>query len=231
MADEKTKILEIKDLVVHYETDDGIVEAVNGVSLSLEKGETLGLVGETGAGKTTIALSIMGLLPHPPANIIEGCALVNGIDLNTADKKTKRSVRGKDVSMIFQDPMTALNPVLRVGDQIAEVIKQHNKISDVKAIEKAKEMLVTVGISPERYRDFPHQFSGGMKQRVVIAMALACNPGLLITDHRAGRYDPGAGPEPDARPEGQTRHGAAPHHPRLRRCCGYLRQVRRHVRG
>lgn len=189
MADEKTKILEIKGLVVHYETDDGIVEAVNGVSLSLEKGETLGLVGETGAGKTTIALSIMGLLPYPPANIIEGCALVNGIDLNTADKKTRRSVRGKDVSMIFQDPMTALNPVLRVGDQIAEVIKQHNKVSDVKAIEKAKEMLVTVGISPERYRDFPHQFSGGMKQRVVVAIALACNPGLLIADEPTTALD------------------------------------------
>jgi peptide/nickel transport system ATP-binding protein len=189
MANEKAKVLEIKNLVVHYETDDGIVEAVNGVSLSLEKGETLGLVGETGAGKTTIALSIMGLLPRPPANIIEGCALVNGIDLNTADKKTKRSVRGKDVSMIFQDPMTALNPVMRVGDQIAEVIKQHNKVSDVKAVEKAKEMLKTVGIPPERYRDFPHQFSGGMKQRVVIAIALACNPELLIADEPTTALD------------------------------------------
>ena len=189
MADERKKVLEIKDLVVHYETDDGIVEAVNGVSLSLEKGETLGLVGETGAGKTTIALSIMGLLPHPPAHIIEGCALVNGINLNTADKKTKRAVRGKDVSMIFQDPMTALNPVLRVGDQIAEVIKEHNKVSDVEAVRRAKDMLETVGISPERYRDFPHQFSGGMKQRVVIAIALACNPGLLIADEPTTALD------------------------------------------
>ena len=189
MAEEAAKILEIKDLVVHYETDDGIVEAVNGVSLSLGRGETLGLVGETGAGKTTIALSIMGLLPHPPAHIIEGSARVGGVDLNTADNRTKRAVRGKDVSMIFQDPMTALNPVLRVGDQIAEVIKQHNKISDVEAMKRAKEMLETVGISPERCRDFPHQFSGGMKQRVVIAIALACNPELLLADEPTTALD------------------------------------------
>ena len=189
MENEKQLVLDVNNLVVHYETEEGVVEAVNGVSFSLAKGETLGLVGETGAGKTTIALSIMGLLPKPPANVIEGYAKVNGVDLNSAPKRQQRAVRGNDVSMIFQDPMTALNPVLRVGDQIAEVIKLHNKVSNVEAIERAKEMLEIVGISPERYRDFPHQFSGGMKQRVVIAIALACNPELLIADEPTTALD------------------------------------------
>jgi len=188
--EEKKNILEVKDLVVHYETDEGIVEAVNGVSFSLAKGESLGLVGETGAGKTTIALSIMGLLPKQAAHIIEGNATINGVDLNDEKNKGKKhKVLGDEVSMIFQDPMTSLNPVLRVGEQIAEVIRLHNDVSRAEATRKATEMLELVGISPERYKDFPHQFSGGMKQRVVIAIALACNPELLIADEPTTALD------------------------------------------
>ncbi|MBR3400786.1 MAG: ABC transporter ATP-binding protein [Parasporobacterium sp.] len=188
--EEKKNILEVKDLVVHYETDEGIVEAVNGVSFSLAKGESLGLVGETGAGKTTIALSIMGLLPKQAAHIIEGTATINGVDLNDEKNKGKKhKVLGDEVSMIFQDPMTSLNPVLRVGEQIAEVIRLHNDVSRAEATRKATEMLELVGISPERYKDFPHQFSGGMKQRVVIAIALACNPELLIADEPTTALD------------------------------------------
>ncbi len=188
--EEKKNILKVKDLVVHYETDEGIVEAVNGVSFSLAKGESLGLVGETGAGKTTIALSIMGLLPKQAAHIIEGNATINGVDLNDEKNKGKKhKVLGDEVSMIFQDPMTSLNPVLRVGEQIAEVIRLHNDVSRAEATRKATEMLELVGISPERYKDFPHQFSGGMKQRVVIAIALACNPELLIADEPTTALD------------------------------------------
>ena len=158
--------LDIKNLTIHYITDDGVVRAVNGIDLSLEKGDTLGLVGETGAGKTTTALGIMGLVPDPPGKIISG-----------------------EISMIFQDPMTALNPVLRVGDQIAEVIHLHNNISRAEALQRAMAMLEKVGIPPERVSDYPHQFSGGMKQRVVIAIALACTPQLIIADEPTTALD------------------------------------------
>lgn len=183
------KVLEIKDLVVHYETDEGVVEAVNGVDLELHKGEVLGLIGETGAGKTTIALSIMNLLPTPPSHVIRGSIEVNGKDVFSMSKSELRHMRGSEVSMIFQDPMTALNPVHRVGDQIAEVILLHNKVSKAEAQIMAGKMLETVGIPMERYSDFPHQFSGGMKQRVVIAIALACNPHLLIADEPTTALD------------------------------------------
>jgi len=183
------KLLDIKNLVVHYEVEDGVVEAINNISFGIEAGETLGLVGETGAGKTTIALSIMGLLPAPPAHIVQGEINFDGIDLVHGNKKKFREIRGNQISMIFQDPMTALNPVIGVGEQIAEVIRLHDKLSKEEAAAKAKEMLEVVGIPSERYSEYPHQFSGGMKQRVVIAIALACNPKLLIADEPTTALD------------------------------------------
>lgn len=182
-------ILSVKNLVVHYETQDGVAEAVNNISFSLKKGEALGLVGETGAGKTTVALSIMGLLPHPPAHVIQGEIEFNGEDLLQKDKKQMRTIRGNDISMIFQDPMTALNPVETIGSQVAEVIRLHNKVSKAEANVMAQEMLLTVGIQPDRFNEYPHQFSGGMKQRVVIAIALACNPTLLLADEPTTALD------------------------------------------
>ena len=184
------KIVEIKDLVVHYETDEGVVEAVNNVSFDIKKGEVLGVVGETGAGKTTIALSIMNLLPHPPAHIIQGEVFLEGEDMLEKRQKELRKIRGQKISMVFQDPMTALNPVHSVGEQIAEVLRLHNKGLSAAEIErKAVKMLETVGIPGERYHDYPHQFSGGMKQRVVIAIALACEPELLIADEPTTALD------------------------------------------
>ena len=183
------EVLRIEDLVVHYETVDGVAEALNGISLTLHSGEALGLVGETGAGKTTIGLSIMGLLPTPPAHIIEGKVFFKGRDMDEMSKGELRSIRGKDISMIFQDPMTALNPVHTIGEQIAEVVMLHSEVSKAEALERAKEMLRIVGLPEERHNEYPHQFSGGMKQRVVIAMALACNPALLIADEPTTALD------------------------------------------
>ena len=182
-------ILAIKDLVIHYETDEEVVEAVNGIRLGLGKGEVLGLVGETGAGKTTTALGIMGLLPPKVGHVVQGSIMLNGEDLLQKSAKEMRSVRGKKISMIFQDPMTALNPVKTVGDQIAEVVLLHNHCSKAEALKRAQEMLAMVGIVPERYKDYPHQFSGGMKQRIVIAIALACEPELLIADEPTTALD------------------------------------------
>ena len=186
MAD---NVLEIKDLVVHYETDDGCVEAVNGLSISIGRERTLGLVGETGAGKTTTALSILNLVPNPPGVIKSGEILVEGKNVLQMSEKELESMRGNDVAMIFQDPMTALNPVMNVGSQIAESIQLHQNVDAKEAMEKAKEMLRTVGISDSRAGDYPHQFSGGMKQRVIIAIALACQPNLLIADEPTTALD------------------------------------------
>lgn len=186
---DKENILSIKDLVVHYETDDGIVEAVNGVDINVNKGKTLGLVGETGAGKTTMALSILRLVPNPPGKIKSGNIELEGKDIFAYTEKEMEKIRGEKVSMIFQDPMTSLNPVMTVGDQIAEVIQIHENISSKEAMEKAKEMLSMVGIHPNRSVEYPHQFSGGMKQRVIIAIALACNPKLLIADEPTTALD------------------------------------------
>lgn len=184
------KILEVNHLVVHYVTDEEVVEAVNDVSFSLNKGEVIGLVGETGAGKTTIALSTIGLLPHPPAKVIDGEILFGGENLLEKTNKEMQKIRGNKISMIFQDPMTALNPVMTVGAQIEEVIQLHNpKMSKGETQRKAAQMLETVGIRKERYKDYPHQFSGGMKQRVVIAIALACEPELLIADEPTTALD------------------------------------------
>lgn len=183
------QLLSVRDLTIHYITDDGVVHAVNGISFDLAKGETLGLVGETGAGKTTTALGLMQLVPDPPGKIISGEILFNGQNLLEMDKNEKRHYRGRDISMIFQDPMTALNPVLTVGEQIAEVVSIHGEANNEEARKRAAEMLETVGIPAERMDDYPHQFSGGMKQRVVIAIALACNPHLIIADEPTTALD------------------------------------------
>ena len=182
-------MLNIENLVIHYETDEEVVEAVNNISFSLKKGEVLGLVGETGAGKTTTALGIMGLLPTKVGHVIQGKIELDGENLFDKSEKEMRKIRGKKISMIFQDPMTALNPVKTVGDQIAEVVLLHNHCSKAEALKRAQEMLAMVGIVPERYKDYPHQFSGGMKQRIVIAIALACEPELLIADEPTTALD------------------------------------------
>lgn len=182
-------LLEVKNLQVQYVTSDATMNAVNGVSFSLEKGECLGIVGETGAGKTTTALSILGLLPDPPAKVKNGEIHFDGKNLLELSEREMRKIRGDDITMIFQDPMTALNPVKRVGDQIAEVIKLHQDCSGQEAYQKACEMLEQVGIRAERANEFPHQFSGGMKQRVVIAIALACEPKLLLADEPTSALD------------------------------------------
>ncbi len=187
---EKKELLSIQDLSVHYITKDmGTCKAVNGVSFNIYEGETIGLVGETGAGKTTIALSILGLIPSPPGKIIDGKIVYKGEDLLKKNNKAMQKIRGKEISMIFQDPMTTLNPIDTVGDQIAEVIELHNHISKKEAVEQAGKMLEMVGIPKERYGEYPHQFSGGMKQRVVIAMALACSPALLLADEPTTALD------------------------------------------
>ena len=182
-------LLEIKDLHIHYATDDAVVKAVNGVNITLEKGETLGLVGETGAGKTTTALGIMRLIPDPPGKVVKGDILYEGQSIFKKSNFEMRRFRGGKISMIFQDPMTSLNPVMTVGDQIAEVIKFHQKISWANATRKAAEMLEVVGIPAARMVEYPHQFSGGMKQRVVIAIALACTPSMLIADEPTTALD------------------------------------------
>ena len=182
-------ILEIKNLVVEYLASETVVHAVNGVSLMVKKGETIGLVGETGAGKTTIARAVMRILQEPPAKLREGEILYDGKDLLGIPEKEMRKIRGNKIAMIFQDPMTALNPIDKVGAQIAEAIQLHNKVTKAEAKIRASEMLEMVGIPGERYNDYPNQFSGGMKQRVVIAMALACNPELLIADEPTTALD------------------------------------------
>ncbi len=189
MSNNATSFLEVKDLVVEYTSEGSVIHAVNGVSFALERGKTFGLVGETGAGKTSIAKAILRILPDPPAKIRNGQILLDGIDLLTLEEKDMRKIRGRRVSMIFQDPMTALNPIMKVGKQIAEVIKLHNKISNKQAEAEAGKMLELVGIPAERFNEYPHQFSGGMKQRVIIAMALACNPELLLADEPTTALD------------------------------------------
>lgn len=183
-------LLEINDLTVQYVSRDiGVCRAVNGVSLSVKKGETLGLVGETGAGKTTIALSILRLLPIPPGKIASGEIMFKGKNLLALSERHMQNIRGAEISMIFQDPMTSLNPIDAVGDQIAEVIYLHQHCSRAESAERAALMMETVGIPRERYNDFPHQFSGGMLQRIVIAIALACSPELLIADEPTTALD------------------------------------------
>ena len=182
-------VLKVENLTVNYELEDSIVEAVSDVSFSLKKGSTIGLVGETGAGKTTTALAIMNLVPDPPGVIKSGHIEVCGKSILDLPPHQLEKVRGKDVSMIFQDPMTSLNPVMTVGEQIAESVYLHENVTKAEAMARTEEMLELVGIPAERAREYPHQFSGGMKQRVVIAIALACNPSILLADEPTTALD------------------------------------------
>ncbi len=187
---DKNLILDISDLKVIYKTDAEVVEAVNGISLQIEKGKSLGLVGETGAGKTTTALSILRLLPEATGKIIDGKITFDKKELLTLGEEEMRKVRGDKISMVFQDPMSSLNPVYTVGQQIGEAIKLHNEhLSEREIEDRVDEMLKLVGIMPSRKAEYPHQFSGGMKQRVVIAMALCCEPDLLIADEPTTALD------------------------------------------
>ena len=181
-------ILEVQDLTIHYITEGSTVRAVNGISFTIGDGETLGLVGETGAGKTTTALGILRLVQDPPGKIASGKILYNGEDILEKSIGQMREIRGGEISMIFQDPMSSLNPVLKVADQIAEVIRHHGHDA-LESQKLALEMLEKVGIPASRGNDYPHQFSGGMKQRVVIAMALACQPRLLLADEPTTALD------------------------------------------
>lgn len=181
--------LSVRDLVVEYTSDENVIHAVNGVSFDLQRGETLGLVGETGAGKTTIAKSILRILPDPPARVKSGEIFFEGQDIMKVSEGEMKKIRGAKISMVFQDPMTALNPTMRVGEQIADGIRLHDNTSKRAAVDKAIQMLELVGIPGSRYREYPHQFSGGMKQRVVIAIALACNPDLLLADEPTTALD------------------------------------------
>ena len=182
-------LLKVEDLSVVYTAGKKIVRAVNGVSFEIKRGESLALVGESGCGKSTIAKAILRILPDRGAGISGGKILFEGQDLATLPEKEMQHIRGDKISMVFQDPMTALNPTMRVGDQIADGIALHDKLSKQEAEQKAMEILEMVGISRERYREYPHQFSGGMKQRVVIAIALACNPDLLLADEPTTALD------------------------------------------
>ncbi len=188
-AMEEKNVLEIKDLTVHYVLEEETVEAVNNISLTLGPGRVLGLVGETGAGKTTTGLACLRLVPDPPGVVKSGSIRINGVDIMSLPDSQMDKVRGKDISMIFQDPMTSLNPAFTVGEQIAESIQLHEDVDKEGAYKKAQAMLELVGIPASRSVEYPHQFSGGMRQRVIIAIALACNPKLLIADEPTTALD------------------------------------------
>lgn len=184
-------LLEVINLQTHFRTQDGLVKAVDGVSFHVNKGETLGIVGESGSGKSVTSLSMMRLIPSPPGKIVGGQILFDGDDLLQYDEAEMRKVRGKNIAMIFQDPMTSLNPVLTIGRQLTETLELHMRMTGREARNRAAELLALVGIpSPDkRLNDYPHQFSGGMRQRVMIAMALSCNPDLLIADEPTTALD------------------------------------------
>ena len=189
--DKNTKLLEINDLRINFHTLAGLVKAVDGVSFYVNKGETLGVVGESGCGKSVTAMSLLQLIPMPPGELVSGTARFDGRDLLTMNPDEIRKIRGNRISMIFQEPMTSLNPVFTIGDQIGEAIKLHQGLNAKQADEKSIEMLTLVGIPEPRRRihEYPHQLSGGMRQRVMIAMALSCNPALLIADEPTTALD------------------------------------------
>ena len=184
-------LLKIHDLQTHFFTSEGVVRAVNGVSYDVQPGETLGLVGESGSGKSVSALSILRLIPNPPGKIVGGEIWFDGEQLLEVDDARMREIRGNDIAMVFQEPMTSLNPVLTIGRQLTEAIELHLSVSKAGAVERAVELLNMVGIPPaeERLSDYPHQFSGGMRQRVMIAMALSCDPKLLLADEPTTALD------------------------------------------
>ena len=185
------KLLEISNLTTHFFTQDGVVKAVDGISYELEEGEVLGVVGESGCGKSVHALSIMRLVPSPPGRTVAGEVLFEGEDLLTMDDAEMRNIRGNRIAMVFQEPMTSLNPVLTIGRQLTETLELHQKMNKHQARERAADLLQTVGIpdAAQRLVDYPHQFSGGMRQRVMIAMALSCNPKLIIADEPTTALD------------------------------------------
>jgi oligopeptide/dipeptide ABC transporter ATP-binding protein len=184
-------LVDVKDLKTYFYTEDGIVRAVDGVDFDIRKGETLGMVGESGCGKSVSSLSIMRLIPSPPGKIVEGTIVFQGQDLLKLSEAEMRKIRGNRIAMIFQEPMTSLNPVYTIGDQVAEAIMLHQGLNKRAALNKTIEMLDLVGISEaeRRIREYPHQMSGGMRQRVMIAMALSCNPELLIADEPTTALD------------------------------------------
>ncbi|HXJ77744.1 MAG TPA: ABC transporter ATP-binding protein [Candidatus Methylomirabilis sp.] len=185
------RLLEVKGLKTHFFTDEGVVRAVDGIDLFINKGETLGVVGESGSGKSVTALSIMRLIPTPPGRIVEGSIHYNGRNLLDLSPAQMRKIRGKEISMIFQEPMTSLNPVFTCGEQIAEALRLHEGLGRREAMAKTVEMLKLVHIpnAERRVKEYPHQLSGGMRQRIMIAMALSCNPKLLIADEPTTALD------------------------------------------
>ena len=185
------RLLDVKNLKTYFFTDEGVVRAVDGVDLYINQGETLGVVGESGCGKSVTALSIMKLIPQPPGKIVEGEILYNGVNLVDLAANKMRKIRGKEISMIFQEPMTSLNPVFTCGEQIAEALRLHEGLGRREAMDKTVEMLKLVHISnaERRVKEYPHQLSGGMRQRIMIAMALSCNPKLLIADEPTTALD------------------------------------------
>jgi peptide/nickel transport system ATP-binding protein len=189
MADQR--LLDVKNLKTYFFTDEGVVRAVDGVDLYIKQGETLGVVGESGCGKSVTALSIMRLIPQPPGKIVEGEIIYNGVNLVTLPANRMRKIRGKEISMIFQEPMTSLNPVFTCGEQIAEALRLHEGLGRRDAMDKTVDMLKLVHISnaERRVKEYPHQLSGGMRQRIMIAMALSCNPKLLIADEPTTALD------------------------------------------